>query len=495
MTAVRQIRSPSKKSGVAVKTGQQTHAHASRAPVPPSAFVPPIPHLQQTVGNRAVQRLARSCPVFPSCCPFGGVCHTCPARAQAHLKIGRPADKYEQEADRLAEAVMRMPEPGVSEDAAISEGVQRPRIQRVCSKCDEELRRHPEEEEGIFQSQKAPGGTLAVTSELEAGLDAVRGGGQPLPEFVRAFFEPRFGYDFSQVRVHTDPRAAASARAVNALAYTVGRDVVFGSGQYAPRTSAGQRLLAHELTHVLQQTQGDRSSLGEIGGSGSPSEKVAGRPVRATADRRLDPNTPVVRDLSIVRGPARVQRLGANPECTVPQRDTIHQAIFNARGWLNKAIPKLGASPLSADVIGVLRRNFGPTYGVPADAALIVGRLRTVYREISTIPFRCRGAADAVCGGVPAPGGYAGAPAAPGAGTHAAVVCANVTLTAGRDWRYQAGVVLHEAFHAAFSGFTAAVDRYSGWHGVSGSTAGYPGGGTDPLLNADSYTTLVMDLS
>ncbi len=78
--------------------------------------------------------------------------------------------------------------------------------------------------------------------------------GQPLDAGTRAFMEPRFGYDFSQVRVHTDARAAESARAVNALAYTVGRDVVFGEGQYEPETSEGKRLLAHELTHVVQQS-------------------------------------------------------------------------------------------------------------------------------------------------------------------------------------------------------------------------------------------------
>src|SRR5688572_26964921 len=77
--------------------------------------------------------------------------------------------------------------------------------------------------------------------------------GQPLNESTRAFFEPRFQYDFSRVRVHTDSKAAQSALAVNALAYTVGRNVVFGSGLYAPGTSTGNRLLAHELTHVVQQ--------------------------------------------------------------------------------------------------------------------------------------------------------------------------------------------------------------------------------------------------
>lgn len=80
--------------------------------------------------------------------------------------------------------------------------------------------------------------------------------GQPLDAETRTFMEPRFRYDFSQVQVHTDERAAESARAVNALAYTVGRDVVFGAELYAPGTMAGRRLLAHELTHVVQQRSG-----------------------------------------------------------------------------------------------------------------------------------------------------------------------------------------------------------------------------------------------
>ena len=76
---------------------------------------------------------------------------------------------------------------------------------------------------------------------------------QPMDPNTRAFMESRFGYDFSQVRVHTDARAADSARAVNARAYTVGQDIVFGAGQYALGTTAGKRLLAHELTHTTQQ--------------------------------------------------------------------------------------------------------------------------------------------------------------------------------------------------------------------------------------------------
>ncbi|RCJ29427.1 hypothetical protein A6770_22105 [Nostoc minutum NIES-26] len=96
--------------------------------------------------------------------------------------------------------------------------------------------------------------------------------GQPLEASTRTFMESRFGHDFSRVRVHTDAKAAESALAVNALAYTVEQNVVFGKGQYAPVTTPGKKLLAHELTHVVQQ-----SSLNATGGSAIPAEAEAER--------------------------------------------------------------------------------------------------------------------------------------------------------------------------------------------------------------------------
>lgn len=83
--------------------------------------------------------------------------------------------------------------------------------------------------------------------------EVLRSPGQPLDAATRSFFEPRFGHDFSKVRVHTDRESAESARAVGALAYTVGRQIVFDAGQYRPEAASGRRLLAHELTHVVQQ--------------------------------------------------------------------------------------------------------------------------------------------------------------------------------------------------------------------------------------------------
>lgn len=101
----------------------------------------------------------------------------------------------------------------------------------------------------------APGPT--VSPRLEAGIRSASGNGRPLPSASRGFFEPRFGADFSGVRVHTDGRAASAARQLRARAFTVGRDVFFGEGQYRPESAGGRRLMAHELTHVVQQGGGD----------------------------------------------------------------------------------------------------------------------------------------------------------------------------------------------------------------------------------------------
>lgn len=121
------------------------------------------------------------------------------------------------------------------------------------------LQKQEEEEEETAQAKGDGGNSPAVSPSVESGINTIRGGGSPLPESSRAFFEPRFGADFSGVKVHTDSNAAYLAGNVNAKAFTVGKDVVFGSGQYSPETSDGKSLMAHELTHVLQQ--GSKTNL------------------------------------------------------------------------------------------------------------------------------------------------------------------------------------------------------------------------------------------
>ena len=218
----------------------------------------PLLAQQQALGNQAMQRFAESCPLtLPSAsiCPFGGVCHTCPVQVQTKLKINQPGDKYEQEADLVADEVMRMSDLNVSASSQ-SEGVPpAEHIQRLCPECEDELQRQPEEEEEeeLLQAKEIPGQTTEINSSIETNINSVQSGGRPLPESARNYFEPRFGYDFSQVRVHTDAGAAKSAQTVNAQAYTLGRDIIFGNGNYSPETTPGRHLLAHELTHVVQQ--------------------------------------------------------------------------------------------------------------------------------------------------------------------------------------------------------------------------------------------------
>jgi hypothetical protein len=162
---------------------------------------------------------------------------------QAKLAISQPGDLYEQEADHIADWVMRMPEP---------------MLQRTCAACDAGGTSCPkcEEEKAAALQRKTEPGSSAVDATSPDNPIPRLGSGQPLETSTRLFMESRFGQDFSRVRIHADGEAAESARAFNALAYTVGKDVVFGAGRYAPGTAAGNRLLAHELTHVAQQRNG-----------------------------------------------------------------------------------------------------------------------------------------------------------------------------------------------------------------------------------------------
>ncbi len=122
------------------------------------------------------------------------------------------------------------------------------RVQRVCAECEEELHRAPNDQSAWDE------GRDTVGPEIESGIQSLRGGGQPLPAPTRVFFEPRFG-DLSAVRVHDNVDAATAAHSVRARAFTLGSDVVFAAGAYTPQTPQGRRLLAHELTHVVQQRE------------------------------------------------------------------------------------------------------------------------------------------------------------------------------------------------------------------------------------------------
>ena len=162
--------------------------------------------------------------------------------APADLRVGPVDDPLEREADAVAGRVMRMSEPGVALARAPLQ------VSRKCEEC--------EEEEKKKKIQRKATGPQATPGEAPAIVhDVLRAPGQPLDHTTRDYFEPRFGQDFTHVRVHTGASAEQSARAVNANAYTVGRDIVFDAGRFAPDTDEGRLLIAHELTHVVQQSR------------------------------------------------------------------------------------------------------------------------------------------------------------------------------------------------------------------------------------------------
>ena len=231
------------------KASTVSRAHVGQAHDPNS-----ILNLQRTIGNQAVLRLLQSnaeernavlagtelphfahdfarIPVGP---PKAGALQTKPA-------ISKPGNEYEREADRVAEQVMRMPERQMQGACPCGGG---------CPKCQT---KQPGKVNELLQTNRVQAREAEGIAAPPLGHRVRPSSGQPLDSATRNFFESRFGQDFAHVRVHTDSKAVESASQLGARAYTVGEDIVFGEGMYRPETHGGQRLLTHELAHVVQQ--------------------------------------------------------------------------------------------------------------------------------------------------------------------------------------------------------------------------------------------------
>lgn len=195
---------------------------------------------------------------------------------QPKLTMGAPDDPYEKEADAVADKVMRMPEQHFIDTKSAGSGSlnlhrnineeEKPLqmnsavggnfIQKKCAACDKEeekIQRKPLFE-GItpFLQRKSTDSAIA-SNGLEHSIGSTKGSGSSLDPYTQSFMSHRFGNDFSGVKIHTDSRAVQLNRELNAKAFTVGSDVYFNEGQYQPYSDSGKRLLAHELTHVVQQ--------------------------------------------------------------------------------------------------------------------------------------------------------------------------------------------------------------------------------------------------
>lgn len=267
------------------------------------------PALQSMLGNRALGRLLagspaasgrliqRSCTACHEWEPPGShagctavlqrKCSACESEAQdrshvqAKLVIGAPGDRYEQEADLVADLVVRAQTTHAPAPMATTPPMISPYVQR----------------EPVGDDQAQPG-TFADPT-LETRLLGAAGAGRPLPPRVQQGMEQRFGIRFDGVRVHHDAEAHRLAEDVEALAFTHGRNIYFAAGAYAPDTPAGDRLLAHELTHVVQQSGGAASPSHQAPVQriplirGTEFHKVVGRLLTANKERGLVSEAPI----------------------------------------------------------------------------------------------------------------------------------------------------------------------------------------------------------
>lgn len=296
------------------KTHQSRTPARTAAPVRPAPAVartPTRPHQaqQQAVGNQALQQLLDAHAV------------------QAKLTVTPPTDAYEQEAERVADEVMHASRPTTE---AATPGVSAGAVSRAAKadskddkkkppeskkKDDDKVKREaakkPEDDKKVKREampetkedddekvQRAADGSAVpeVSPEVERAVDRQAGGGQPLPAELRSFYEPRFGADLGNVRLHTDTEAAAAAKDLKAEAFTRGSDVYFAAGRYQPQSDRGRHLIAHELTHTLQQSGAGPVQTKRAAGGNGPLAAPAAVVQRDNGDAGGDAATATAED-------------------------------------------------------------------------------------------------------------------------------------------------------------------------------------------------------
>jgi len=202
--------------------------------------------------------------------------------------------------------------------------VSSPLLQRKCDRCPNKRRLM---QHSSMKNSSAKSGSDSVPPIVH---DVLRSPGTPLDSATRAFMEPRFCHDFSQVRVHTDAKAAESARAVNALAYTAGGDIVFGNMQYAPNRVEGKNLIAHELTHTIQQ------------GISRSSERSNNSSLSIGPINDILEKTAKLQAMRISQGKPTRDRIPSQLSSRVLQRETQRQTTLQEPSWEETSLPKCG---------------------------------------------------------------------------------------------------------------------------------------------------------
>lgn len=358
-----------------------------------------------------------------SSCACGGGCPACQTKSN-HLKVSQPNDNAEIEADRIADQVMRMPvggQPKVKNHQSAEPG----KLHAKCSECEES-----EQGETVLRKE----GNVSAAADpvppddgapngmgISSVKNVISSGGTRLDRESRSFFEPRFGMDLSDVRIHTGAPANESARSVNARAYTLGNNIVFGPGEYRPGDDSGRHLLAHELAHVAQQESASSNAKRRVIHR-QPAPPPVPRPAPVPEPPATAPPGPEDAAPAAPSSTPQQAAPAAPPPAPSPAPDPcqvgIDETVAGANTWLRDAVGQLvqfegeqaaiensQATPrpaLTADgvrIAGALEYNFHTRQS--GYVRLLRERLQLMQSRLSTranLTLRCSTPQDTACG-------------------------------------------------------------------------------------------------
>lgn len=395
---------------------EAAHAHAEPAAVPAVKAAQSAVHLQ------------RACDCGGSAGP-SGKCTECEAEEKlgirTKLTVNTPGDAYEQEADRAAERVVAGRDAGMIATLGRdgNAGMQR------------QENRSEEDEEEAIQMKPAAGGRAAIPLSFSGRLAAAVSGGRSLDAATRAAFEPCFGRDLSHVRLHDDPAASGLSRDIDARAFTHGHDIYFSAGQLDVHSKAGRRLLAHEITHTLQQGGGptlrrlvDSKSVCPPNKHGAPAKPLD---ALETIDKRAAHLAQGTCNSLLFEAVSFTDPVTSSPQAFNAYKERFGKAPKSGKGWQSRFARK--------------------TFKTENEAiSHEMNRLSDDYRKIAkwfdgNIRYRCPGKTSVTIPGCAADKcGTAIAMSCPGSRTMG--ICAAFWGQASDDAR--AATLVHEAVHA-----------------------------------------------
>ena len=339
-------------------------------------------------------------------------------RLQAKLSIGAVNDPLEHEADAMADKVMQM------QEITSATGTATGSIQRKCAHCEEEEKLQRKPLASFIQRKESSAGTVASDSASNQ-INASKGSGNKMDSSTQSFMQSRFGTDFNDVKIHTGVEAIQMNRELSAKAFTVGNDIYFNEGQYNPNSNDGKHLLAHELTHTVQQGAGVSRKIQRLVRTSLVTCPVGQNPF--SADRRA--SALLTNALTVIDAALAARALNPADPNFVLVGSSMHTAFrlnaANNPNWIDPA----------------------PHFGIP----LIRRRIEAVKNYIDGVVFtiNCHAAGDAFT--------IAGCTPSTCHGQNATSCSANPTelILCPPFWALssneRAKTILHEIFHVTFA--------------------------------------------